>query len=183
MSIHVKRFNIYLWAALATVLVCGCETLKGMRKKEVATFELHQGDYVDPAGRSETVTIHRDPLVQISIDKQAFLTEQCIKKAKVIDIVGGYGLCIQYDRRGSWLLEQYTTAGLGRHVVIFSQFFDRGGKQLNEGKWVGAILLRKRITDGMLIFTPDVTREEADQIALGLNNVAKQLGTNSELNQ
>jgi hypothetical protein len=36
--------------------------------------------------------------------------------------------------------------------------------------------MNKRITDGVLVFTPDTTREEAENIALGLNNVAKSLG-------
>ncbi len=182
MSIRLRRFNIYLVAALAIALVWGCATPESKRKKALATFELHQEDYADPSGRSETVTIHRDPLVQMAIDKQPFLSEQCVKEAKVLDVLGGYSLCVQFDRRGTWLLEQYTSATLGRRIAIFSQFYNPSEEKLNDGKWLAALLVKKRIADGMLVFTPDVTREEAEQIAQGLNNVSKKLGTNSKNN-
>jgi hypothetical protein len=35
-------------------------------------------------------------------------------------------------------------------------------------------MTNKRISDGVLVFTPDASREEADRIVLGLNNVAKE---------
>ena len=49
--------------------------------------------------------------------------------------------------------------------------------QLNAGRWLAAPLVQTHITDGLLVFTPDATREEADQIAAGLNTVAKKLQT------
>jgi hypothetical protein len=36
-------------------------------------------------------------------------------------------------------------------------------------------LLSGRISNGLFAFTPDTTREEADRIARGLNNVAEQV--------
>ena len=42
-----------------------------------------------------------------------------------------------------------------------------------EGRWLAAPRINKRIADGVLVFTPDATREEAEQIALGLNNLAQ----------
>ena len=34
----------------------------------------------------------------------------------------------------------------------------------------------RTITNGVLIFTPDATREEAERIVLGINNAAEELG-------
>jgi hypothetical protein len=36
-------------------------------------------------------------------------------------------------------------------------------------------LITKRIANGQLAFTPDITRAQADRFVLGLNNVAKKL--------
>ena len=36
----------------------------------------------------------------------------------------------------------------------------------------------KRISDGLFVFTPDASREEADEIVMGLNNVAKKMHGN-----
>jgi hypothetical protein len=41
-------------------------------------------------------------------------------------------------------------------------------------------MIARRLTDGVLVFTPNATREEADEIALGLNNVAKKVKKQSK---
>ena len=89
-------------------------------------------------------------------------------------------LRLQFDRRGTWLLEQYSTANLGKHFAIFSQFPSPPDAKLNQGRWLAAPRINQRIPDGVLTFAPDATREEAEQIVLGLNNVAKQLKKGSE---
>jgi hypothetical protein len=44
-----------------------------------------------------------------------------------------------------------------------------------ENRFLGAPLITKRITDGVFVFTPDATREEAERIVAGLNNVIAKL--------
>ena len=46
---------------------------------------------------------------------------------------------------------------------------------LAENRWLAAPVIPSRIGNGVLTFTPDASREEADQIVLGLNNVAKKV--------
>ena len=45
-----------------------------------------------------------------------------------------------------------------------------------EARWLAAPRISQRIKDGVLVFTPDATREEAERIVRGLNNVAIKLG-------
>ncbi len=180
MLIRGHRFNLYLTAVLALGLVCGCHTEKSKREKVLATLRLHQEIQNDPTGKSEVVIVHRDPEVKLRIDKQAFLTGSAVKEAKVIDVLGGFALTLQFDRQGTWLLEQYAADSRGRHIAIFSQFVEPGEEKLNQGRWLAAPLMSNVITNGLLTFTPDSTREEADQIALGLNNVARMLETGKE---
>jgi len=122
-----------------------------------------------------------------------------VSEAKVVNTLGGFALHIQFNREGMLLLEEFTGANRGKHLAIFSQFATlsdhdhpasgdahaagvtnasghaHAGKKekLNQGRWLGAPRINQHISDGALIFTPDATREEAEQIALGLNNVVR----------
>ena len=69
-------------------------------------------------------------------------------------------------------LEQFTAQYPGRRFAIAAQF---GEKEL-EMRWLAAPILNRRITDGILAFTPDASREEAELIVRGLNNTAIKLG-------
>jgi len=172
MRIRWQRFNIYL--ALALGLACGCKApVLHKPPMVVSTLRLHEEAHRGPMGGTEAVTVHRDPPLTLTISKAFFLSEANVKTAKVIDTIGGFALSIQFDRQGSWLLEQYSLDARGKHIAIFSQFVNHGEEKINQGRWLAAPKIAARITDGLLNFTPDVTREEADQIVLGLNNVAK----------
>ncbi len=176
MIIQLKRFNIYLMLALALGLVCGCSTEAGKRKKYVSSFRVHVEMNPDAMGRTEQVQVHRAQPFSMTVSKTPFVTEQLVKAARVVDVMGGYALEVQFDRQGSWLLEQYTAAIRGKHLGIFCQWCTPPSQKLNQGRWLAAPLVQTHITDGLLIFTPDASREEAEQIALGLNNVAKKSG-------
>jgi len=176
MIIQWRRFNIYLSAALAVALLCGCNTAESKRKKRVSTLQLRVEMNPDPMGRTEKVQIYRAQPFWMTVEKKPFLTEAYVKEAKVIDVIGGFALQVQFDQQGSWLLEQYTAALRGKHIGIFSQFCIPPDEKLNEGRWLAAPLIQTHITDGLLVFTPDASREEAEEIAMGLNNVAKKVG-------
>ncbi|HWV99714.1 MAG TPA: hypothetical protein VNZ64_08500 [Candidatus Acidoferrum sp.] len=173
-------FNIYLAAAVALVCVCGCKTEESKRKKVLATFKVHLEARPDPMGRSQEVTIGRDNPVKLTVEKAPFLVEAHVKEAKVVDVLGGFVLQVQLDHEGAMLLEQYTSANPGRHLAIFSQFRTPPDETLNQGRWLAAPRIATHITDGLLAFTPDASREEADMIVLGLSNVAKKLETGKD---
>ena len=125
--------------------------------------------------QSGTANISRANPVMVNVQKSPFLTEASVKEAKVVEVIGGFALRLKFDRQGGWLLEQYSTANLGKHVAIFSEFASPSDEKLNQGRWLAAPRINQRITDGTLAFTPDATRAEAEQIVVGLNNVAKKL--------
>jgi hypothetical protein len=74
------------------------------------------------------------------------------------------------------LLEQYTASNPGKRVAIFSQF----GKKLDQARWLAAPVIYRRISDGVLTFTPDTDLKEAEEIELGLNNHAKETQPKAE---
>jgi preprotein translocase subunit SecD len=176
MNLRVRRFNLYLLAALALIAVGGCQSdsaEKKPNKKLLSTLRLHAEGSRGGTAATETVPIYRLNPVMVRVEKLHFIDEGHVSSAKVIDVMGGYALEIQFDHRGTSLLEEYTTVNRPRRIAIFSQF---GGK-LKQVRWLGAPMASRRISDGVLTFTPDATREEAEEIAAGLNNVAKKVKT------
>ena len=113
----------------------------------------------------------------LTVDKSPILTEANVVGAQVVDVPGGFDLRIKLDRQGSWLLESYTTSNLGKHLVIFSMFAMESGKQ---SRWLAAPVIKRRVTDGVLSFAPDASREEAEAVAKGLDNIAKENKKNAE---
>jgi preprotein translocase subunit SecD len=174
MKICWYRFNIYLVLALAAAVACGCRTSpESKAKKQLSTLRLHLETGHDVSVTSEVVPIYRQHPYMVSVDKMPFLNESNVAAAKVVDVVGGFALRIQFDHAGTATLEQYTTANRGRKIAVFSQF----GEELMSVRWLAAPFISRSITDGVFIFTPDATREEAEQIAVGLNNVVKKTRT------
>ena len=155
------------------VLVCGCRTEEGKREKALSTLHVFLEVNQDAAKRSRPVVISRNDPVTVNVESEPFLTEANVSEARVEEAVGGFAMRIRLDRRGAWLLEQYTVANHGKRLAIHTQFATPDAPELHQARWLAAPLISGRISDGTLLFTPDATREEASQIVLGLNNVAK----------
>jgi len=178
MMIRVNRFNLYLVLTLA--VLCGCQTEQGKKKRQVTTLEIHLEADRDKPDLNEVVSISRSHPVPLSIQKTPFLTEAFLDKAELVDVMGGFEIRIHFARQGAWLLEEYSTANHGKHLAIFSKFVVPPSDKLNAGRWLAAPKITQRIADGTLTFTPDADRLEADQIVLGLKNIARQMEKDSK---
>jgi hypothetical protein len=175
MLICSKRINIYLTLAL-TVFLAACASKNGDKKqkvvldkkgKEMTFLRVFLQEEPDGSERTATVSIYRANPMRINVHKEAFLDEGNLAKASVVDDIGGFALKLEFNRRGRWLLENQSMAFKGRHMVVAALFGDTTDKL----RWLAAPYISGPIKDGVLRFTPDATREEAERIALGLNNV------------
>jgi preprotein translocase subunit SecD len=162
------RFNTYLFL-LAVVLSSGCKTPEERRHdKAIATFRLHLD--TNQGGTDSTAVIEIAG-AQLWVNNSPFLDETSVTNAAVVDTRdGGFAIQVQYDRHGTLVLNTVTTEYRGRHIAIFTQF---GPGKLEQKRWLGAPYIGSSITGGVLIFTPNSTRAEAEQMVQGLNNVAK----------
>lgn len=161
MDIVRPRFNFYLLAVLCAGLVGSCATKK--EKKLVTTLRVHAEASDNTTFKRKVKLFERDPF-EMTVDQSTLLTEAEVETASIVDALGGFAFVINFNKRGQWLLDQHSSLNLGRHLAIFVQYGEKSAK----ARWLAAPIISNRISDGALIFTPDCTREEAEQVAKGL---------------
>ncbi len=166
----MKHFNFNFYLALATVaLLCSsCKTDKN--PKVFSALRVHvQVPRMTATGTAVSV-IRANPVL-VTVSEEPILTESDVIAARVINSEGGFALQIGFDEQAAWILEQYSAANPGKHFAIFGQW----SETTNDARWLAAPLITHRISDGVLTFTPDMSRAEADQFVLGLNNDAQKM--------
>jgi hypothetical protein len=172
MMIKFVRFNIYLSLAVGFALLTGCQSSKDKDKK-VTTLELHLEINADGGKDNQTVPVFREHPMYITVDREFFVDTPDVASASVVDELGGFALRIQFNWRGTQLLTSTTQANRGKRICVLADF--------PEPRWLAAPMIRKSITDGVLTFTPDCSREEADRIVKGLNDVAAAIKKSEKL--
>jgi preprotein translocase subunit SecD len=185
MKIRLWRFNTYLLAALALAGTVGCETASPEQKsekkkareeaKQLSTLRVHLQVQPEEAMGQTPVPVFRESPVWLHIQRTPILTEVHVQSAKVLEVMGTLAIEVEFNHAGLFLLEQFTTTNKGRRLVIFSQF----GETKDQARWLAAPLIKERMTQGSLTFTPDATREEAERIVRGLNNAVAKSKKNS----
>jgi len=169
MVIRPFRFNIYLLVIAAFLSGAGCQSPQKKQEKQTATLRVHLETNPLPLKQSEQVLVLRNAPIFVEIERSPFLNETHVAEASVVENRDGFFLMIQFNQQGQWLLEQYTSSNSKRRVAIRSQF--RQSTNVLD-RWLAAPVIGRRIADGVLVFTPDADRTEAEIIARGLNNVA-----------
>jgi hypothetical protein len=173
MNGRLGGFNTNLWLLALLGLAAGCQTegtYESNEKntaKQLTSIRFHIQTSADGTGRSLEVPVFRSRPVLLTIDRNAFLSEENVTKAEIVDELGGFSIQVALDTQGKWLLEKYTVDNMGRRIVIFANF--------GQSRWLAAPVIRKVISDGKLTFIPDASREETDRIVRGLNNAAAKM--------
>src|SRR5438445_2499342 len=162
MKTRLPRFNCYLLLPFLA-LIAGCKTaVERTSGQAVSTFRLHLEGNPGGAGSVAVIQIAG---AELYVNTAPFLDERSVTNAAVVDTRdGGFAIRVQYDRHGTLVLDTVTTEYRGRHVVIFTQF---GPGKLEQKRWLGAPYIGSSITSGVLIFTPNSTRAEAEQVVQG----------------
>jgi hypothetical protein len=162
-----RVFNSFLVLA-AILLFASCSTSEERkRKKEISNLRVHVE--ADNSGdRSSAITVLRSNPIQINVEGEPLLDERNVNNAVLIDRPDGtYEIQLQLNRRGNWILERTTVSHRGKRLAIFSYF--------GQARWLAAPLITGKNSTGLLTFTPDASREEAERIVRGLNNIIRKL--------
>jgi preprotein translocase subunit SecD len=181
MKIRLARFNIYYSMLLLLGLALGgwgCQTDNGQQKapkKGFSLLRLHLEVNADGTDKNGTVMVGRHAPFPVNVNKLAFVEPTHLARASLVEDEGGFKLRILLNRQGAWLLEQYTVANKGRRIAVFAE--------LDDFCWIAAPVISKRISDGVFTFTPDATREEAENLVLGLTKMIKKERSRNNLNE
>lgn len=169
MCARCLRFNTYLVALVFVLFLAGCASSEEReRRKEASSLQLYIESEFDTGDKTGVVPIYRASPVMVRVEKVPVLDEGYLVDASVVDVIGGFAIMLKYDFHGRLVLENLSNSRRGSRLAIYTTF--------TESRWLAAPRLSQRITDGTLVFTPDATREEAERIVRGLNNVAIKLG-------
>jgi hypothetical protein len=188
MKSWLHSFNIYLLAA-GVVLGSGCASRSLSANKDYATLSVYLEGL---AGNGSLVQVGRAK-IPVLVQGEALLTEEDLARAKLVDNPDGTcAIQVTFNDHGAVVLDMNTTANRGRHLVLYCQLRPRRGSQgpadgaatspdkTAPGQrgffpWLSMMLIRTAVTGGSLQFTVDVSRAEAEQIVLGLNNLVTEL--------
>ncbi|MCB1125334.1 MAG: hypothetical protein KDM81_02480 [Verrucomicrobiae bacterium] len=172
MKLLRNAINPFLAATVLTAvlaLAVGCASSEEKEKrKEASSLRLFLEQEFDPGDKTTLVPVFRANPVLVRIEKIPFLDEGHLIDAQLVDVVGGFAIVASFDFHGTLVLDNVSNSFRGRRIAIYSMFTD--------GRWLAAPVINGRVSDGRLVFTPDCTREEAERIVNGLNNVAIKLG-------
>jgi len=163
MKSRVVWFNLFLWFALLA-LIAGCKAPG--KSKYLASIRFHLEVNADGTDRSNPVPIGRSTPFMVNVEKIPFLSEHQLLEALLVDTNGAFSLKLQFDGKGTRLLEQYSSSSRGKRTAIFVEWNE-------QMRWLAAPRLEKRIADGVVVFTPDASREEVEELVVGLNKSAK----------
>jgi preprotein translocase subunit SecD len=167
-------FNSILAIVLTVALVLtGCKTPTPEEKMQsLVRIHLEVNRDSREMGVSKTITIFRSQPTTMHVMNMPFLAETELEKAEVINTLGGFALSLKFTPTGGRVIEQISATNPGKRFAIYIQFGEKlTDTNTMQGRWLAAPKVNGRISDGMMIFTPDCSREEADKIVLGLNNV------------
>lgn len=178
-----RGFNIYL-LMLALGLGTGCQTTDdpsppgANKKKEFCLLRFFIETNPDATGRNQIVPIFRENPSPVCVEKIPVLTEADIEQVSLLDQVGGFAILVQFNDRGTRLLEMTTASHPSQRLAVFAQYSIKS--KTVETRWLAAPRITHRIANGAFVFTPDATREQADRIVEGMTHLlatAKQKDT------
>lgn len=175
MNQYIKNTFWFVLCLFVMGIASGCKTTTSDKPKDPSEvdpekylgkmrifLEIHEDGI-----RSQKVKVLRRHPIEVSVDQSPILTESLMQNIKLVNNQYGYHLEIQFDQRGSWLLESYTATNGGKRLVVFVDY--------PEQQWIAAPLIRSRIAEGKLIIIPDANVEEANRIAMTVMNSIRKI--------
>jgi hypothetical protein len=140
---------------------------------QYTSLRIHVEVTDDGTQRCLKVPVDRTMPMTLTIDRNPVLFEEHLARALVVDALGGFAIQLEFTERGTIMLDTATTTYRGQRLVVFANF--------GPDRWLAAPMVSRRIQNGILVFTPDATREEAERLVAGLNNTIARLKKRSRL--
>ena len=137
--------------------------------KQATLMQFHIETNPDPTGRTMEAPIFRANPFHLTVQREPVLDEAFMENVQLVDTdeMGGYAIKVTFNKFGTRRLDALSVEHRSQRLAVHAEW--------TEARWLGAPVLNKRISDGVLIFSPDATREETERIVRGLSNVVSHL--------
>lgn len=156
--------------SLTVLLALGCASsgasASGKKKKPIKFFRVHLETRHDIPERSMAAEVGRSSPMRFMSEKLPILNETHVAESSLIPETGGFEVRIKFTSVGSMLLQNYTSAAVGKHLLLMTEID-------GEVRWLAAPLIQRRIDDGILLFVPDASKEEMGRLVDGLNSAVR----------
>lgn len=173
MKLPLTGLNNYLMLILLAAVLAGCASSEERKKRKQETaVQLFLESEFDTGDKTQVVPVYRNAPVPVRVYKAPLLDNADLVSAAVLDVVGGFAIQLTFNFHGRIVLEGAANSNRDARLVVCAIY--------PEVRWLAAPKMTGPISNGMLAFTPDATREEAERIVRGLNNVAIRLGNQSK---
>ena len=146
----------------------GCQSI-GKKKpgENYSLIALYIEQNNDGTKYSKKMAVYRaDPII-FYVNSEPFLDTADLEQATLMEAIGGFAIQLQFTRHGTAVLDSFTTSNKGRRMAIFCQF--------TEPRVLAAPMITNRNATGIIRFTPDCSREEAERIIKGLASAIKEI--------
>lgn len=172
-----RPFNTFFLLALLLASLAGCasgpaEMTAKSEAKDMSVMRLFTELRDDSMPGAKAVLPRSNP-VEIAIDKTPFADERDVVRAQVLETLGGFGIRVELTSHGRMTLEAASVTRAGLRLVVFGQWTINDKETVV--RWLAAPAMRRALRDGVIFFTPDCSRDEAERFVRGLNNVAIKL--------
>lgn len=143
----------------------GCSSLPGQTKSKATVAIYLEGSPVEE-GRVIPIEIFRAAPRVLHIYRSPTIGMDSFDTLTLRETVdGGHVLHITLNRSGTLYLENLSISQRGKRLVIGASF----GENNPQLRWLSALLISEKISNGNLIFTPDASIAECKQIVDGVN--------------
>lgn len=142
---------------LAAVALTGCASKP---PKDATSMSMHLAATPSLPETRRLPVVLRMPSISLQVDRIPVMTERELEKVELTGEGDAFGMRFVFNTSGTIRLDTLTTDKRGSVIVVCFN-----------GVPVAAPLIRERIVDGFFEFTPDVTRQEAEKLAAGVNKL------------
>jgi len=158
-------FRLSNWNLAATLalggLLAGCAT--GSKEDQLSTIRIHLEVNPLMERHNMTATVLRAHPIDLIVAEEPLVHEGFLDEAGIVTSGDTFSLRLKFDDTGSRLLANYTAINLGKRMAVMAQF--------PESRWLAAPVISGRITNGVVMFTPDADLAETRRLIDGLNLV------------
>jgi len=174
MNLLVLKSNS-IWGVIMAALMClnGCSTTKSIKDSAyIAMFVETKTEDPELARRIEWFQSNpRSVWLEAS---PVFQPLQHMESAKLVKSPDGiHAIQMNFNTRGKRLLEDVTTARVGRRFFLMAWYRQKPDDKEMKPRCIGVKHIEKPYSTGQFIFLPDASEEEAKRLTDGFNSAAK----------